>query len=252
MISVLDENDNAPEISNQDLEITLSEDTNVGKEVFRFAAKDSDLGENAEVRFYLGEGHHQKSFRMDPFSGILYLQKELDYEKDKSLALQIIAQDQGSPKLTDTVTLRIKVTDVNDNAPRFPNTAIVRQIQEGIGIDTPILTMQARDEDNGKNGKIEYSLAGYESGSTQKFVIDPFTGVIKTVGDIDREEEDTYRFTIVATDMAEPSTARLSSEKTITIIIEDVNDNTPQFESVPVGILNSATKVGDQEWTLIN
>ena len=245
-ISVLDENDNKPRITNTDLMLTLPEDTNVGQEVFQFFAEDNDLGENAEIRFFIGEGSYQKSFRIDPFSGILYLQKSLDFEKDQSFTLKISATDQGSPKLSDSVTLKVKVTDVNDNPPRFPSTAIVRQVQEGIGLNTPILTIEAQDDDSGSNGKIEYSLAGYEAGSSEKFAIDPLTGIIRTVGNIDREEIDTYRFTVVAADMAVPATARLSSEKIITIIIEDINDNTPEFESVPVGIVNLGTQIGDK------
>ena len=243
-VSVQDENDNRPEITNKDLQLTLAEDATIGQEVFRFYAKDKDLGENADIRFSLGDSGYQKSFRIDSFSGILYLQKPLDYEKDKLFTLTVTASDQGLPQLSDSVTLKVKVTDVNDNAPKFPNTAIVRQIQEGIGLNTPILTIEARDEDSGSNGRINYSLAGYEAGSSEKFSIDALTGVIKTVGNIDREEVDTYKFTVVATDNAEPSTARLSSEKIITIIIEDTNDNTPEFESVPVGIINLGSQVG--------
>ena len=243
-IAIEDENDNRPMITNKDLQLTLEEDTNIGQEVFRFFAKDKDVGENADIRFSLGDGGYQKSFRIDAFSGVLYLQKPLDFEKDKSFTLTITASDQGVPQLSDSVTLKVRVTDVNDNPPKFPNTAIVRQIQEGIGLNTPILTIEARDADSGDNGRIAYALAGYEAGSAEKFSIDPLTGVIKTVANIDREEADTYKFTVVATDSAVPPAARLSSEKIVTIIIEDVNDNNPEFESVPVGIIGPGTVQG--------
>ena len=88
-------------------------------------------------------------------------------------------------------------------------------------------------------------LAGYEAGSAEKFSIDPKTGVISTVGDIDREEIDTYRFTVVATDQAQPVSARLSAEKVITIIVEDINDNAPEFVSVPTGTITPGTRPGD-------
>ena len=178
------------------------------------------------------------------------LQKPLDYEKDKSFLLKVTASDRGSPSLNDTVTLKVFVTDVNDNPPRFPNTAIVRQIQEGLQMNSPVLTMEAHDADSGDNGKIEFSLAGYETGSAEKFSIDPKSGVITTVGDIDREEIDTYRFTVVATDLAQPQSSRLSAEKVITIIVEDINDNAPEFVSVPTGILTPSTQKGDVIMTI--
>ena len=52
--------------------------------------------------------------------------------QDTSIILTVTASDRGTPQLSDTVTLRIAVTDVNDNAPRFPSTAIVRQVQASV------------------------------------------------------------------------------------------------------------------------
>ena len=250
IIVVTDENDNPPKIANTELRLTLAEDTAVGKEVFALHAEDRDGGENAEIRYSISGGGFDHHFNMDPYTGTLYLQKELDYEKSKSFSLKVTASDQGSPRLNDSVTLDIFVTDVNDNPPRFPNTAIVRQIQEGLPLRSPVLTMEASDEDSGANGKIEFSLAGYETGSAEKFAIDPKSGVVITTGNIDREEIDTYRFAVVATDLAQPKSSRLSAEKVITIIVEDINDNAPEFVSVPTGILTPNTQPGELLLTL--
>ena len=250
IIIVTDENDNQPKFANTDLRLTLAEDTAVGKEVFSFHADDHDGGENAEIRYTISGGGFDHHFTMDPYTGTLYLQKELDYEKSQTFSLKVTASDQGSPQLNDTVTLKIFVTDVNDNPPRFPNTAIVRQIQEGLPLNTPVLTMEATDVDSGENGKIEFSLAGYETGSAEKFSIDPKSGVITTTGNIDREEIDTYRFAVVATDLARPQSSRLSAEKVVTIIVEDINDNAPEFVSVPTGILTPTSQPGQVLLTL--
>ena len=250
IIIVTDENDNPPKISNTELTLTLAEDTAVGQEVFSFHADDQDSAENAEIRYSISGGGFDHHFNIDPYTGTLYLQKQVDYEKSKSFLLKVTVSDQGSPKLNDTVTLKIFVTDVNDNAPRFPNTAIVRQIQEGLPLRSPVLTMEANDEDSGENGRIEFSLAGYEMGSAEKFAIDPKSGVITTTGNIDREEIDTYRFAVVATDLAQPQSSRLSAEKVITIIVEDINDNAPKFVSVPTGILTPSTQKGEVLLTL--
>ena len=250
IIVVTDENDNQPKISNTKLTLTLAEDMPVGQEVFSFHADDRDAGENAEIRYSISGGGFDHHFNMDPYTGTLYLQKQMDYEKSKSSSLKVTASDQGSPRLNDTVTLKIFVTDVNDNSPRFPNTAIVRQIQEGLPLRTPVLTMEASDVDSGDNGKVEFSLAGYEAGSAEKFAIDPRSGVITTTGNIDREEIDTYRFAVVATDLAQPQSSRLSAEKVITIIVEDINDNAPEFVSVPTGILTPNTQKGEVLLTL--
>ena len=211
-VIVIDENDNPPKILNTDLMLTLVEDTTVGQEVFRFVAGDQDQGENADIRYSItttssggssSGSPYSRAFAIDPYSGALVLQGSLDYERDRTFSLTVTASDLGSPSLSDTATLRVRVTDVNDNPPRFPSTAIVRQLAEGVGRGTAVVTVEAQDADSGPNGKIAYSLAGYETGSAETFAIDPASGVIRTVGDIDRETVDTYRFTVVATDQAE-------------------------------------------------
>jgi hypothetical protein len=45
--------------------------------------------------------------------------------------------------------------------------------------------------------------------------------------------------------------ARLSAEKVITIIIEDTNDNSPEFVSVPTGLLTPATSPGSKITTVL-
>jgi hypothetical protein len=44
---------------------------------------------------------------------------------------------------------------------------------------------------------------------------------------------------------------RLSAEKVITIIVEDTNDNSPEFVSVPTGLLSSATLPGTKITTVL-
>ena len=251
IVIVADENDNSPRITNTVLQLTIAEDAPVGEKVFTFHAEDDDQGENAELRYSISGGSYQKYFNIDQFTGTLVLQKSLDYERDKSFVLEVTVRDGGSPALEDTATLKVEVTDVNDNAPVFPSTAIVVQIQEGVAGNTAVVSMEAVDDDSGDNGEVEYSLAGYETGSAEKFTIDSRTGVISTLGDIDREEIDTYRFTVVATDQAVPVSSRQSAEKVITIIVEDINDNSPEFVSVPTGVVTPGSRSGDTIMTML-
>lgn len=131
----------------------------------------------------------------------------------------------------------------NDNAPNFPSTAIVRQIKEGIPIKTPIVTVTAEDPDSGANGKVIYTLINQEpSNNNRHFDINPTTGVIFTLREIDREQIDTFKLTILATDQAIPASKRLSAEKICTVIVEDINDNIPRLVSMNAAIL-SPTKL---------
>uniref|UniRef100_T1I617 Cadherin domain-containing protein n=1 Tax=Rhodnius prolixus TaxID=13249 RepID=T1I617_RHOPR len=242
IVDVLDENDNAPEFTQTESKISVLENTPVDTELMQFRASDADLGMNSEVFFSIGSGNRRDTFHVDPATGSLYLHKLLDYEELNSYVLNITASDGGNPRLSTTLLFTVNVQDCNDNPPVFTNTAIVRQIHERISEDSPIVTVTAEDPDSGTNGEITYSILKQEPGDPNQpgkmhFQIDKRTGVIRTRLPIDREEVDTFRLTVVATDQAEPESARLSAEKLVTVIVEDENDNAPTFVSMTAAVI---------------
>lgn len=241
-IDVLDENDNAPMFIKRESKISVYENSTINTQLIQFQATDADIGVNSEVLFSIGSGNKRDTFHMDPITGILYLHKKLDYEEISSYVLNVTASDGGTPRLSTTLMFTINVEDCNDNPPSFPNTAIVRQIRENIPINTPIVTVTAEDPDSGTNGKIVYAISKQEPEDNQHpgkfhFLINPKTGVIHTLLPIDRESVDTFRLTVVATDQALLESNRLSAEKLVTVIVEDTNDNAPQFVSMNAAIL---------------
>ncbi|KAK9886909.1 hypothetical protein WA026_019166, partial [Henosepilachna vigintioctopunctata] len=237
-IEVLDENDNAPEFTQTDSKISIVETTSTGTKLIQFRASDADLGVNSEVLFSITAGNRKDTYHIDPNSGILYLHKPLDYEELDNYQLNITASDNGNPKLHTTISFSVAVEDANDNPPSFPSTAIVRQIREGILVHTPIVTVTADDPDSGANGRVTYSIYQQEPDDNNRhFGINPVTGVIHTLLTIDRESIDTFRLTVIATDQAEPPSTRLSADKLVTVIVEDVNDNAPVFVSMNSAVL---------------
>lgn len=237
-IEILDENDNEPVFTQTNTEISVNETTAVGTKLMRFRATDSDLDLNSKIAFSISSGNRKDTFHIDSTTGSLYLHRPLDYEETTLYMLNITATDGGNPRLYTTIIFNVSVVDENDNPPSFPNTAIVRQIKEGIPIKTPIVTVTAEDPDSGKNGKVLYALTKQEPYTNQRhFSINQETGVIHTLKEIDRETIDTYKLTIVATDQAIPESKRLSAEKIVTVIVEDINDNAPIFVSMNAAVL---------------
>jgi Cadherin domain len=241
-VDVLDENDNAPIFTQSEARISIPETTLVHTKLVQFRATDADLGVNSEVTFSVAAGNRRDTFHVDPSSGVLYLHRPLDFEEISVYHLNITASDGGNPRLSTTIPFNVRVLDANDNPPVFPSTAIVRQIQEGIRVNTPIVTVTAEDPDSGANGQVRYAIAQQEPPGGH-FGIDPTVGVIHTLRPIDREAVDTFRLTIVATDGAQPPETRLSAEKLVTVIVEDVNDNAPVFASMGAALLpNNPTR----------
>lgn len=252
-VEVMDENDNSPEFTQTHSKISVIETTPINKELIQFRATDADLGVNSEVVFSISAGNRKDTFHVDPSSGMLYLHKPLDYEELSAYQLNITASDNGNPRLSTTILFAIAVEDANDNPPSFPSTAIVRQIREGISVHTPIVTVTADDPDYGINGKVTYAISQQEpEDGNRHFGINPLTGVIHTLLPIDRETIDTFRLTVVATDEALPISSRLSANKLVTVIVEDVNDNAPVFVSMNAAILPQNSNILKEETLIMN
>lgn len=85
-----------------------------------------------------------------------------------------------------------------------------------------ILQLNAIDFDTGNNARITYQLKG-----SDLFGIQLHSGWVVLTGQLDREKQDRYSLTALATDNGSPSnTASVS----LSISVLDDNDNDPRFE----------------------
>ena len=138
---------------------------------------------------------------------------EIDREIRSKYELNIVAQDQGSPKsLSVDKAFTINIEDINDNAPVITslNTALVLA---GSKRGTPILSVRATDQDFLSNSDITYRLRE----PSRLVKIDLNSGEIKLMQDYSNELEDPLALTVIASDGAVPS-VRKSSTATVTII----------------------------------
>ncbi|XP_037558353.1 neural-cadherin isoform X4 [Dermacentor silvarum] len=192
--------------------------------------KDSDIIEvkaksfaDREIRYTLrAQGKGAGTFNIGPTSGVVKLAKELDYEdlrQPKSYSL-IVTATEDSGGFSTSVELTIKVTDVNDNAPRFelPDYQ-AHNVDEDIAVGTSILQVSATDMDTGRNAELTYSL------DKEDFTIDS-RGVVYSNRRLDADVNNTYVLTVRATDRGEPP---LTGTATIRIYTENKNDEAPKF-----------------------
>lgn len=225
VVKVLDDNDNYPQFSERTYTVQVSEDkwddTNI---VAHIRATDADDGSNAAIRYAIIGGNTQSQFAIDSMSGDVSLVKPLDYESVRSYRLVIRAQDGGSPAKSNTTQLLVNVLDANDNSPRFYTTQFQEAVLESVPVGYNIVRVQAYDADEGANAEITYSIPDRKD--TLPLAVDPRTGWIHTVKQLDREETSRYTFQVVATDGGVPPRSASSS---VVLSIQDVNDNDPSF-----------------------
>uniref|UniRef100_A0A8C1UX45 Cadherin-12 n=1 Tax=Cyprinus carpio TaxID=7962 RepID=A0A8C1UX45_CYPCA len=205
---------------------------------------DYDTGDFTIKYILSGEGASE-IFKIDEYTGDIYLSQRLDRELKPFYILQAQAINRSSKQPVEPESeFIIKVQDINDNAPEFINEPYVSSIPEMCPTGTTVIQVTATDADDpmfGNNAKLIYSILEGEP----YFSVEPKTGIIVTSWpNMDREARETYLVVVQVKDML-GLTGGYSATTTVTISLMDVNDNGPTFqhnlytfaisESAPVG-----------------
>uniref|UniRef100_A0A8C3TZK8 Cadherin domain-containing protein n=1 Tax=Catharus ustulatus TaxID=91951 RepID=A0A8C3TZK8_CATUS len=186
---------------------------------------------------------------------LLVLTKALDRETIPVHRLVLTATDGGRPSLTGTMELVISVVDANDNAPQFNQSVYKVQLPENTVPGTVFFQLTATDKDEGINREIYYAFSDGISAKIQDlFKIDEKLGEIRTVGELDFEDIQSYDLEIEARDKGTPP---LSGHCSLVLEVVDVNDNAPEVwvtslsvpvpEDASVGTVVALLSVSDRD-----
>ncbi|KAM9752004.1 cadherin EGF LAG seven-pass G-type receptor 3 isoform 2-T2 [Menidia menidia] len=222
-INITDANTHRPVFQSAHYSISVNEDRPPGSTVVVISATDDDVGENARITYLLEDNIPQ--FRIDPATGAITLQAELDYEDQMTYTLAITAKDNGIPQKSDTTYVEVNVNDVNDNAPQFLSPRYQGTVSEDAPPYTSVLQISATDRDAHANGRVQYTFQNGEDGDGD-FTIEPTSGIVRTVRRLDRESVPFYELTAYAVDRGVPP-QRTPVHIQVTVL--DVNDNAPVF-----------------------
>ncbi|XP_069130301.1 protocadherin Fat 1-like isoform X4 [Argopecten irradians] len=173
-------------------------------------------------------GDTYKDFDVDFNIGVVAVVSPLDYEVTKGYELVVQAADVKT-SATATATIRVIVTDVNDNVPVFTNYKYTALLSEAVGVGMSVVKVHADDKDLGSSGLVYYSIEPLTEGSTDPdfFTIDSQTGLVTLIQPLDHEVQTDFTFVVRATDGGLPAS---SSTVYVHVIVEDFNDNAPQFD----------------------
>ncbi|XP_054701632.1 cadherin-like protein 26 [Grus americana] len=168
----------------------------------------------------------------DDVNGHVYVHRTIDREKTPTFQIRfdIVYRKTGQP-LDHHLFFKVKVKDINDNAPEFPREAYSVTIRENHSKDEPVFQVTAldKDEEGSANSQVSYSLSMQMpllDGFT--FNIDPTTGSILLSGCLDYKTANSFKLLIKASDHGTP---QLSSTATVNVAIEDANNHLPVFTS---------------------
>uniref|UniRef100_A0A8W8LG70 Cadherin domain-containing protein n=1 Tax=Magallana gigas TaxID=29159 RepID=A0A8W8LG70_MAGGI len=174
-ITVLDINDNAPQIN-----INLPpggtgvvENAEIGQYIATVVVTDSDGGENGTVNCTISN----ENFNIvKMFSNIfkITLGSRLDRERVPEHNVTINCFDFGKPPKTNKTFFYVKVSDVNDNVPVFSQNIYEADFPENNNIGDMVVHVTATDKDEGENGQVTYKFKNLQP----YFAINPTSGII--------------------------------------------------------------------------
>ncbi|XP_053317772.1 protocadherin alpha-6-like isoform X3 [Spea bombifrons] len=229
LVTVVDINDNPPEMTVTSISVPVPEDAPQGTIVAIISVHDQDSGLNGRVNCHISQ---PSPFKINPaFTGdfSLTVDAPLDRETQSEYDVVITAADEGSPPLYSSKRIKVIVSDVNDNAPNFPQSVTTIFITENNPPGSHIYTVSATDLDVNQNSFITYSVLDsiVDGIPISSYVsINPENGNLFALLSFDHEQISYFQCNIKATDAG---LTPLSSILTLHIFILDVNDNSPIF-----------------------
>ncbi|XP_053500578.1 protocadherin-16 isoform X2 [Ictalurus furcatus] len=224
IIYVKEQNYDGIRFSRTARDVSIQENAAKGTAVAQAQAQYPD-GTRIGITYSIFSGNKQQSFSISSSTGEIWVQSSngLDFEDTPRLRLVVKAETATSSSF---MAVNLILQDVNDNLPRFQLQNYIAYMHEAQGYDSPIIQVVAEDVDQGPNGQVTYSIQS--SGRSGLFKIDPLTGSVTTAAIMDREIWMQTKLVIMATDRGSP---KLAGSATVTVIIVDLNDNSP---TIPV------------------
>uniref|UniRef100_A0A8C4SGW4 Protocadherin gamma-A8-like n=1 Tax=Erpetoichthys calabaricus TaxID=27687 RepID=A0A8C4SGW4_ERPCA len=229
IIEVIDINDNAPIINFMSLTSQISEDSLPGTVVAMINVQDKDSDKNGKVACFIDSNipFKLKSSLNNFYS--LETDSFLDREKISFYNITIVARDEGEPPLTTTHTISLKISDVNDNPPKFEQPHYKTYVMENNSPGSSFFSVRAKDDDSGLNNRISYFIENtrVRNTSISLFVsINSDEGVLYAVRSFDYEELSHFQVLVSAKDGGSPA---LSTSVIIDVFVQDQNDNVPEI-----------------------
>ena len=230
-VTILDLNDNPPSFLQQRYFATVPENVTVGASVIQVSAEDPDHGDNGEVTYTINrrQSDSKEVFAIDEYSGLLTVNKRLDFESRESHELVVVARDRGDVPQETTAFITVRITDINDNQPtislKFRTPGSRAEVREDMTVGQRVADVLVADPD--EPTKVS-NLAVTLSGDSGHFKLERMnTGYhLVLAKQLDREVADTFNLLLVAVDEGIPP---LRAALRAQIKVTDVNDNKPVF-----------------------
>ncbi|XP_074651638.1 protein dachsous-like [Tubulanus polymorphus] len=232
IVQLSDSNDNQPIFNQSRYSAKVPENATIGTSVVRVFATDQDGGENGRVEYFIDRARSDADqvFAIDKTSGVVRLNKRLDYETKHGYELIVVARDNATQPLETTAIVSIEVDNINEHPPSIDLVFLTDdrnpKLSEKASPGDYVARISVSDPDvPGFIANINVTLDGGDGHfglTTQNNVV--YLMIVSKP--LDRERRPFYRLTIIATDAGVPP---LTSRESFNLVVSDTNDNAPKF-----------------------
>ncbi len=227
LVKVTDVNDNAPEIIFSTVTESVSENAATGTVIALLSVTDKDSEDNGQTHVeILGDVPFKLKTSFRNYYTIV-TDGPLNRETVEAYTVTVVARDKGISSLSTSKSIKVHVSDENDNAPTFTQPIYDVYVTENNVPGAYIYAVSAVDPDVGQNAYITYSIVECEiqGMSVVTYVsINSENGYLYALRSFDYEQLKDFSFMVQARDSGSPE---LWSNATVNVIIVDQNDNAP-------------------------
>ncbi|PKK21808.1 FAT atypical cadherin 2 [Columba livia] len=202
-INTTNANKYSPSFRQNVYEAELAENAEIGTKVIELLAIDPDGGPYGTIDYTIINKLAHEKFSIDDKGHITTLQK-LDRENstERVIAIKVMAKDGGGKVAFCTV--KIILTDENDNPPQFKASEYTLSIQSNVSKGSPVIQVLAYDADEGANADVIYSVDSVEDVAEDLVEINAATGVVKVKESLVGLENRAFNFKVKAEDSRPP------------------------------------------------
>ena len=205
-----------------DVTITLHENSPAGIILFKVGARDPDDDDVISFSLTVRPSKMRQYFAINESTGVITAVSPVDFEAVKFRVSKLIVSVSDGK---DEASSFLKVALVDENEPpEFLFGSFIMHIKEGNPSPKNDLKIKAKDSD--KSGAVTYSMTC--ENDTDAFQVNENTGAVSQVEVVDIDHLNVSEY-VIECNITAVDVGGLTTFAPLTIIIEDVNDNSPIF-----------------------
>jgi hypothetical protein len=232
-VAVNNLDESSPEVTSADSSDSINENSGAGQVIYTATATDgADV--SGGFSFSLADGS-DSAVSIDANTGEVTLADNPDFEGQAEYSFTVVATDAAG-NASDGQAVTVAINNLDEVAPTITVDGVTSDLDENSGAEQVLATISADDTGDVSSG-MTYSLS---ADSDTALSINDATGEVILSDNPDFETKSEYSMTVVATDAA----GNISAAKTISLVVNNVDESAPTMTSTDTVIVVEGTGAG--------